>query len=273
MPATHVERDAVITPEARQEIEAVLSAFRQWLLESERGRDVSFESPEVALDTVAQVDLHTLLGEWMALKTELNLAARGSKASREQLDQAVDEFRQGVDRVGQEAKQLLDPLVRERDRLRDGVQAKLDATEQKWIAALLDVREALARGVAASRQAHRRLGWRGWFLPRGLFGGLLEGCDSSLRRIDAALESCGIQPIECDGRPVDPELMRVVDVVRRDDLPAGQVVEVIRRGYVRSNRVIRHAEVRAVVVGPSDVESKRDDPAGSILPNVPLSGD
>lgn len=244
--------------------------FRQWLLESERWRDVASEA---APDTGAQVDLHTLLGEWIALKTELNLAARGSKASRERLDQVVDEFRQGVDRVGQEAKQLLDPLVRERDRLRDGVAAKLDATEQQWIAALLDVREALARGSAASRQVHRRLGWRGWFLPRDLFGGLLEGYDSSLRRIDAALESCGIQPIECDGRPVDPERMRVVDVVRRDDLPAGQVIEVVRRGYVRGDRVIRHAEVRAVFVGPSAVESKTDDPSGSIRPDYPSLGD
>ena len=249
----------MIPPEARQEIESVLSAFRQWLLASERWRDLD-EPAEAAADPAASVDLHTVLGEWIALKTELNLTARGSKAGREQLDQATEAFREGVGRVGEEAQQLLGPLVRERDRLRDELQAKLDAAEQQWVGVMLDLREGLARGAATSRQARRRLGWRGWFVPRDLLGGLSEGYAASLRRIDAALEGCGLQPIECEGRPVDPERMRVVDVVRRDDLPAGRVIEEVRRGYVRGDRVIRHAEVRAVAPRAA-ADSEPDEPA------------
>ncbi len=147
----------------------------------------------------------------------------------------------------------------------DGAAAELDATEQQWIAVLLDVREALARGVQASRQAHQRLGWRGRFLPRDLFGGVLEGYGGSLRRVDAALEANGVQPIECDGRPVDPARMHVVDVVHRNGVAGGEVVEVVRRGYVRGDRVIRHAEVRAVAVesNGSAERDKTDDPPPS----------
>ena len=71
-----------------------------------------------------------------------------------------------------------------------------------------------------------------------------------MRRFDAAMEGHGIRPIECEGQRVDPQRMRVVDVVQRDDLPEGSVVEVVRRGYVSGSRVIRFAEVRAV--GKSD---------------------
>ena len=40
--------------------------------------------------------------------------------------------------------------------------------------------------------------------------------------------------------------MRVVDLIQRDDLPAGHVAETLRRGYVQGKRIIRCAEVRAV---------------------------
>ena len=103
------------------------------------------------------------------------------------------------------------------------------------------------------------------FLPRDLFGGLLEGYGASLRRVDAALEANGVRPIECAGRPVDPARMHVVGVVHREGGANGEVVEVVRRGYVRGDRVIRHAEVRAVAVeskGSAEWD-KTDDPSSS----------
>ncbi len=192
------------------------------------------------------MNLHALVSEWIGLKQEFRLASRGNKATREQLDQAVDAFHQGLDQVGSELQEAVESLIRERDRLRDDLQGRIESQEKEWAELLFDVREVFARGVEASRQASRRLGWRGWFLPAAVFGGLIEGHELALRRIDAALESRGIRPIECEGLPVDPERMRVVDVVRREDMPPGRVVEVLRRGYARGSRVLRYAEVRAV---------------------------
>ena len=216
--------------------------MRQWLLESERWRNLYDESDQEGTSPSIPVDLHTVVSEWAGLKTELNLATRGTKSGKAQLEDAASTLRDGIAQLGGQAQQMLVPLMRERD----DAQARLAATEQQWITVLVDGREALARGAAATAKAHRRLGWRRWFLPRGLFGGLTEGYDASLRRIDAALESCGVTPIDCIGAPVDPNRMRVVDVVPRGDHPAGHVCEEIRRGYVRGDVVIRHAEVRAV---------------------------
>ncbi len=231
--------------EARQEIEAALSTFRQWLLESEQWR-YALLAPQEAADAAANVDLHTLLGELTALKQEVRLEARGAKSARQELDQAIGQFHEGIEQVYERTQRVIDPLVRERDRLRDDLAAQLDAQRRSWIEVLLDIREAMARGEETSRQATRRLGWRRWFLPRGLLDGLHEGYSLGLRRLDAVLEARGVRPIECLGKPVDPEAMRVVDLVQRDDLPEGVVAEVVRAGYTCESKVIRYAEVRAV---------------------------
>ena len=257
------ERRPVIVGQAREEIEAVLSAFRQWLLECEQWREALLAPTDDAAEAAPPVDLYALVGEWTALRQEFRITARGSKAGREQLEQAIGEFQQGLDRVGRESQKILEPLVRDRDRLRDELQSKLDAQERSWIELLLDLREMVARGLQASRDMRAQLGWRRWFLPSGLFGGLLEGHELTLRRFDAALAGRGVQPIAAVDRQVDIEYMKVVDLAFRDDLPDGQVVEIIRQGYTRGGRVIRYAEVRAVaakqgseVGGGTDGESE-----------------
>jgi len=244
-PVESAERNVVVPPEARQEIEAVLSAFRQWLLESEQWR-FALAAPEELDDAGSAVDLHTLLEELTALKQEVRLEARGGKTARQDLDRAVGEFQQGVEEVQRHAQAMLDPLVRERDRLRDDLADRIDAQQRSWVELLLDVRESLVRGEEASRAAAARLGWRRWFVPKALLAGLLDGYSLALRRIEAALEARGIRPIVCVGQRVDPERMRVVGLVHREDLPEGHVAEVVREGYTCGARIIRCAEVRAV---------------------------
>ncbi len=229
----------------------MLSAFRQWLLESEQWRTALVAPPEES-DQDLPTDLHSLLAEMLALKQEVRLESRGSRATRQELDRAVGEFQQGIDQVQQGAQRLLEPLVRDRDRLREDSAARLESQQRAWVENLLDIREALARGEATSRQAVGRIGWRRWFLPRGLFGGLLEGYGLALKRLDAALEARDIRPIACLGQKVDPETMRVVDLVQREDLPAGHVAEILRPGYTCGAKLIRYAEVRAVALRPAE---------------------
>lgn len=234
--------------EARQEIEAILSAFRQWLLEAEQWR-YAVAAPSEHAKEEGTVDLHTLLGELTALKQEVRLEARGSKTARAELDRAVQAFERASDEARQQNEQSLGPLVRERDRLRDDLTGRIESQERDWVELILDIREALARGEASSTRAGNRLGWRRWFVPRGLIESLREGHALSLRRIDATLEARGVQRIECVGQRVDPQRMRVVDVVDNAELPEGQVTEVVRDGYTCGSRVIRYAEVRAAARG------------------------
>ncbi len=223
-----------------------MSALRQWLLDAEQWRNESAGQSGIPEPEAPGMDFHTMVREWISLKQEVRLESRGGKATRERLDQAVGAFHEGLGQVHHQLQKTLDPLISDRDRMRSESQAQLESQQRHWVDLLLDVRDALERGVESSRQVYRRMGWRRWFLRRDLLDGLGEGYELGLRRIDAALEGQGISPIQCEGQQVDPQRMRVVDVVRRDDLPEGSVVEVVRRGYVSGARVIRFAEVRAV---------------------------
>lgn len=208
------------------------------------------------------MDLHSVLREWIALKQELKLEARGSKAARQRLDDAVEAFHGGVDRVADEAKGLLGSVVHERDRLRDEMRTLLESEAQSWAQVLLDVRDMLARAVEASQRAGQRRGWRRWLFKDRALERLYEGQGLALQQLDAMLEGRGIRPIECLNQPVDPHRMRVVDVVQRDDMPPGVVVEVIRRGYMWGSRVIRYAEVQAVAArGPEAEGLEKTEPA------------
>jgi molecular chaperone GrpE len=235
-----------VPPAAREEIEAVLSAFRQWLLESEQWRLVLPAPPESAEADEGPVDLHALLGELTALKQEVRLVARGGKTAREDLDRAVETFHGAIDEIRVQSEKAMDPLVRDRDRLRDSMADQVEAQRREWTELILDIREALARGEEMTDRASAQMGWRRWFVPRELFGGMRDGYGLALRRIDAALEARGVHPMDCLGQRVDPQRMRVVDVVKNDQLPEGQVTEIVRNGYTCGDKVIRYAEVRVV---------------------------
>ncbi len=75
-----------------------------------------------------------------------------------------------------------------------------------------------------------------------LLAGMADGYTMSLRRVEKALEGAGLVAIPTVGRPFDPELMEVVEVVSGDR--SGVVVEEVRRGYIRNGSVVRFALVK-----------------------------
>ncbi|MGQ9592163.1 MAG: nucleotide exchange factor GrpE, partial [Planctomycetota bacterium] len=121
-------------------------------------------------------------------------------------------------------------------------------------AALIEALDALRRGRAATEEVRRRLGWRAWLLPRGLLGGLLEGYAMAARRLERTLEALGVREMLCAGERFDPHRMKAVETEIRGDLPEGQVIEVVRPGFVKGDRILRYAEVRTAV---------REAPAGA----------
>jgi molecular chaperone GrpE len=101
---------------------------------------------------------------------------------------------------------------------------------------LAAAREAQARAAEERRAAAER--------ARQLLASLAEGHALSLRRVERALREHGLTPIEAEGRPYDPERMEAVEAVAGSGRPAGEVVEVVRPGYLWNGRVFRFAQVR-----------------------------
>ncbi len=135
-------------------------------------------------------------------------------------------------------------LIRDRDRLREELREAREKPLEQGLEALLDSLEALRSGKEATAKARRSLGWRARLLPRDLFEGVLEGYRMATQRIENSLSTLGVSEIGGAGRAFDPHSMRSVETEVRGDVPAGQVLEVVRPGYRRGERILRVAEVR-----------------------------
>lgn len=236
-------------PEFRQEIEEVLNALRQWIVEFEEWEEAAGDGGELP-----EVDLHSVVSELVALRGEVHLESKGAKASRERMEEAAEAFGSGLEfarrEIGVSLTEGLVPLVRERDRLRDDLEKAREEPLDRSVEALLDSLEALRRGSRAVEEARRRLGWRRLLLPRGLLGALLEGYRLATGRIERQLSGLGISEIAADGVAFDPVAMRAVETEVREDVSPGCVLEVLRPGYRRGERVVRAAEVRTAVAAP-----------------------
>jgi molecular chaperone GrpE len=109
-----VHRPQVLTPEA---VETVLADFRSWLLQ------LPAAESQPPVPEGEPIDLHTLLGQFTALRHDVNLQTRAVRAQQEQhaetlrrLDDALEALHDAQDkeRTGQEqaADEVLRPLLK-----------------------------------------------------------------------------------------------------------------------------------------------------------------
>lgn len=77
----------------------------------------------------------------------------------------------------------------------------------------------------------------------------LEGVQLVQQKFRGVLEAAGVTEIEAMGQPFDPERHEAVTTAPGPD---GQVIEVMRRGYMLQDRVIRPA---SVVVGSGEASA------------------
>ena len=71
-----------------------------------------------------------------------------------------------------------------------------------------------------------------------------EGIELIYRKLLNLLESEGVQPMEAEGQPFDPNLHEAISHEDNPDRDSGEVIEVIKSGYTLGDRVLRPALVR-----------------------------
>jgi molecular chaperone GrpE len=269
--ATAERRTQALTPER---IESILADFRCWLHEAAaRGTSLDERNPQDE-----RIDLHTLLGQFAALRHEVNLQTKAVRAQQEQNAQTLsalqatasaapstahDEADQNHARTLMEIYDALALAEREARRIRDTILPELGAliTEEmpagelrsaprpsilirmfggahdsETVAALRSDLVAQRERLTEARRAGERV--------RGLLDSLLTGYSMSLQRVDRALRQNELEPIESIGRLFDPEQMEALEVIAGNGRGPGEVVDEVRRGYLRRGRVIRCAQVR-----------------------------
>lgn len=234
-----------------QSIDAILADFRRWL------EEFGTEPTEPTEPTCT--DLEPIIAQFTALRHEVNLQTRASRAIAERAEKSLDApsplikmVLDLIDALSASLKQMrkvpgvLQPLVTDLathtiaipDRPKAGRLARLlgttgavNAAWQEWHDAVQKCeRQRREQLVAATRKLEE------------LAASAADGYAISLRRIEAALPQLGLVPIETVGLPFDPQTMEVVDVGGSG--PSGTVTEEIRRGYHCNGSVVRYAQVR-----------------------------
>jgi molecular chaperone GrpE len=71
-----------------------------------------------------------------------------------------------------------------------------------------------------------------------------EGIALIVRKFQSTLESEGVKRIEAEGALFDPNFHEAISSEHHEDFESGQVIEVVRNGYMMGDQVIRPALVR-----------------------------
>lgn len=201
-----------------------LEDFRQWLGELP---DTGPASESASLESC---DLYTLLSEFSALRQEIRLQNRQQIKTTGTVQDLMALFQDAAHQFKAKAQQL--ELCYDNIRL---------SCEKKSVAEFFDVRDALVRGKSAVETiAEKKSLLRP--LPKG-FSGALEGYEMAIRRMDKALASLHVEPIETVGRIFDPKSMKAIGQKADPVVETGVVIEEVSGGFIRDGEILRTAHV------------------------------
>jgi molecular chaperone GrpE len=71
-----------------------------------------------------------------------------------------------------------------------------------------------------------------------------NGIDLIYRKLYTILENEGVTPMQTEGEFFDPNLHEAITSEPNDDFESGQIIEVVKQGYLLGERVLRPAVVR-----------------------------
>lgn len=94
---------------------------------------------------------------------------------------------------------------------------------------LLGVRDSLEMGIQAAANADAEA--------------LLEGKEATLKLLRTTMERFGIEEIDPEGEPFDPELHEAMTMQPSAEVEPGSVLNVVQKGYQLNGRLLRPAMV------------------------------
>jgi len=77
----------------------------------------------------------------------------------------------------------------------------------------------------------------------GEHNGILEGLELVYQEFLKTLQKHGVEKIEAVGKPFDPRVHEAVAVTQHDSFPENTVVQEVRNGFVRGEKLLRPARV------------------------------
>ena len=166
----------------------------------------------------------------------------GGNGSPEEADQTSpqgDPERLGAELAVAEAllKECRDAQLRamaEMENVRKRAQRDVEAAHkfaiERFAADIVDVRDTLELGIAASNSAADA-------------ASIVEGMNATLRMIDKAFEKAGIAVLDPADQPFNPEFHEAMVTQPATDQPPGTILHVIQKGFTVNGRLLRPARV------------------------------
>lgn len=160
--------------------------------------------------------------------------------------------------AGPTVEELKDQLLRalaETENVRRRAQRDVADARQYAISAfardMLSVADNFARALAAVPEAE--------LAQNPAVASLVEGVRMTERELLNTLEKHGINTVDPRGEKFDPNLHQAMFEVERPDVPAGTVVEVVQKGSMIGERVLRPAMVGISKGGPKTPKPEPTD--------------
>ena len=262
-------------------VESILADFRAWLLEA-RDAPSAAVAPSETVPQPPSLDVATVLQHFIALRQEVNLQTKATRAQQEQSVLTMGLLQEAMVALEKQTNQgepdeglrpLLKTLIDVHDALalaEREVQRMLDHPPA-WPAAPPSADQPpriklkiphWARWIGLDASIEAQLApLHAWCAARAgqpvtpvadeagerltqILDALLIGYRMSLQRLERALTQQGLETIACVGEPFDPETMEVAEVVREQGRTSTEVLQEIRRGYLWHGRLFRYAQVR-----------------------------
>ena len=199
----------------------MLADFRRWL---EDLASSASEPPVADAPGSPAVDLATIVAAFTALRHEVNLQTKATRAQSEQLAAALE--RQPAEKNDDSSRPLVKAVVEAYDAL-TRTTIEIDRLRQNAVAPVSLWQRLFPRKESSDDR----------------LAAAVTGLRMSERRIERLMSEVGLEPVESVGRPFDPETTEAVEAVASEQ-PPGTVVEELRRGYRWRGRVFRFAQVR-----------------------------
>jgi len=145
----------------------------------------------------------------------------------DELTEARRESRQNLERALR-AHAELDNV---RKRLERDLQNAHKFGLERFVSELLPVKDSLELGLAAASGKGADA------------AGIVEGVELTLRMLDQAMEKFGVSTVDPLGAPFDPEFHQAMTMRESDTAEPGTVLEVVQKGCLLNERLVRPAMV------------------------------
>jgi molecular chaperone GrpE len=165
-------------------------------------------------------------------------AGEGVDAGTADTAQDADELGRLLEDARSKADAHWDQLMRlqaEMENLRKRHARELDSARkfavEPFVGDLLGVWDSLELGQQAAGEAGNDI------------ARVREGVELTLKQFVGAMNKHGVEQIDPEGEPFDPERHQALSVVARDDLAPNTVAVVVQKGYLLNGRLVRPALV------------------------------